>query len=265
MNKIKLLFQVFLILVFLAGIYVLVSFEQNKTDKNKSIEKLTNKEEAECPDLLVKKGDDILLYHTKNPSVEPIKFSTLEEYKNYLEKRREQGIYCPVLFLQHEYDKDGKGVYREAEYNPDIKRDEKAINSTLSKSDIPLYNPTGYAVTPPVRPIIYKDNNRGIPIPIIDASRENGDYNKGNYAGFDPTSFYVGKYTDIDKIHDQTSFSPQSDNPMDTNWGGVAHTQNAINSGKYEENNITKPRLFQPKLTYNSDVPNSFPSPKDII
>ena len=276
MNKLRILFQVFLILVFLAGIYVLISF-----DKKSGFEGLENKNTVgtDCPDLLVRKGSDLLLYNTKKPAIEginPVKFKNLEEYKKYLEIQRKEGIHCPVLFLQHEYDIQGKGVYR-AHSTPlqmeggitrtdTIPSNPAAINSMLGTSTIPLYSPTNYVSTPPVQPIVYKDDDKGIPIPVIDASREHGDYNKGNYAGFDPTSLYVGKYTEIDKVHDLTSKSgKQSDNPMDTNWGGVENTQKAVDSGKYDENNITKPRLFQPKLKFDPSLPNAFPAPKDIV
>lgn len=275
MNKLRILFQVFLILVFLAGIYVLISF-----DKKSGFEGLENKNtvETDCPDLLVRKGSDLLLYNTKKPAIEginPVKFKNLEEYKKYLEIQRKEGIHCPVLFLQHEYDIQGKGVYR-AHSTPlqmeggitrtdTIPSSPAAINSMLGNSNIPLYSPTNYVSHPPMQPFVYKDDDKGIPIPIIDAAREHGDYNKGNYAGFDPTSLYVGKYTEIDKIHDSTSKQRQSDNPMDTNWGGVQYTQNAVDSGKYEENNITKPRLFQPKLKFDPSLPNSFPPPRDVV
>ena len=277
MNKLRILFQVFLILVFLAGIYVLISFDK-KSGFEGLENKNVNKDETECPDLLIRKGADLLLYNTKRPAIEginPVKFKSLDEYKKYLEIQRKEGIHCPVLFLQHEYDIQGKGVYR-AHSTPlqmeggitrtdTIPSSPDAINAMLGTSTIPLYNPTNYVSTPPLRPIVYKDDEKGIPIPVIDASREHGDYNKGNYAGFDPTSLYVGKYTEIDKVHDLTSKQQQSDNPMDTNWGGVQYTQNAVDSGKYEENNISKPMLFQPKLKFDPSLPNSFPPPKDVV
>jgi hypothetical protein len=274
MNKLRILFQIFLILVFLAGIYVVVTF-----DKKIGFEGLENKIEVDCQDLLVRKGSDLLLYNTNKPAIEginPVKFKNLEEYKKYLEIQRKQGIRCPVLFLQHEYDIQGKGVYR-AYSTPlqmeggitrtdTIPTNTEAINAMLSKSTIPLYNPTNYVNTPPLQPIIYKDDEeRGIPIPVLDASRQHGDYNKGNYPGFDPTSLYVGRYTEIDFVHDMTERQRQSDNAMDTNWGGVEYTQRVVDSGKYEENNITKPRLFQPKLKFDPSVPSNFKPPTDIV
>jgi hypothetical protein len=37
---------------------------------------------------------------------------------------------------------------------------------------------------------------------------------------------------------------------MDPNWGGVLYTQSAVESGKYDENNVFVPHYFQPKLSY---------------
>ena len=51
---------------------------------------------------------------------------------------------------------------------------------------------------------------------------------------------------------------------MDPNWGGVEYTQQMIDTGKYEENNITKPMLFQPKTAF-MPIDNKGPLPKDII
>jgi len=277
MNKPRILFQIFLILVFLAGIYVVITFDK-KTYSEGLTDKTDKTEESDCPDLLVRKGQDLLLYNTKKPAIDginPVKFNTLDDYKTYLEIQRKEGIHCPVLFLQHEYDVQGKGVYR-AQSSPirseggitrtnTIPIDEHSINSMLGNSNIPLYNPTNYSVSPPKPPIVYREDDKGMPIPIIDASRENSSYNANNYAGFDPTSMYVGKYTELDKIHDSTHVPAQSDNPMDVNWGGVEYTQNAVNSGKYDENNITKPRLFQPKLKFDPTLPNQFPPPNDQI
>jgi hypothetical protein len=97
-----------------------------------------------------------------------------------------------------------------------------------------------------------------------DATNDNPPYNKGNYSSFDPHGQYVGVLTDLDVLHHSTNKSEFSDNPMDPNWGGVEYTQQMIDTGKYEENNITKPMLFQPKTAF-MPIDNKGPLPKDII
>jgi cytoskeletal protein RodZ len=82
-----------------------------------------------------------------------------------------------------------------------------------------------------------KEREQAAPEPVIvqDASRENTNYNTNMYAGFDPTSQYVGVFTNLDQIHQSTSYSELSDNPMDSNWGGVLYTKEAVDSGKYAD------------------------------
>ncbi len=77
--------------------------------------------------------------------------------------------------------------------------------------------------------------------PYTDASRDDPPYNQNNYIGFDPHGQFIGKYTNIDVIHDSTKNAPLSDNPMDPNWGGVIYTRNQVYSGKYADNAVTKP------------------------
>jgi hypothetical protein len=78
--------------------------------------------------------------------------------------------------------------------------------------------------------------------PIIDSSRDDGPYNQGQYPGFDPRGQDVGKYTELDRIHDSTKKEgPLSDNPMDPNWGGVLYTRQQVMSGKYNDNQVLKP------------------------
>jgi hypothetical protein len=36
---------------------------------------------------------------------------------------------------------------------------------------------------------------------------------------------------------------------MDPNWGGVLYTQGKVQSGKYDENQVYRPRLLTPKTT----------------
>ena len=56
-----------------------------------------------CPNLLIQKGCKIYLHNTKIaevPGVNPIEFNNLEEYTQFIDWQRSQGIRCPVLYLQ---------------------------------------------------------------------------------------------------------------------------------------------------------------------
>jgi len=53
---------------------------------------------------------------------------------------------------------------------------------------------------------------------------------------------------------------------MDPNWAGVTYTQQMVDSGKYEENNITRPVLYTPKNgSFNPNLPTIVKPPVDIL
>jgi hypothetical protein len=189
-----------------------------------------------CPDLLIQKGNTILLYNSNQPIVDgtnPLPFFNLDEYINYLEIQKSNGkTQCPVLYLQMEYNTQGDEVYR-------------------------------------MRPSPF-DRQVGLPsIPMsgntVDASRENPPFNANNYAGFDPQGMDIGKYTNLDKIHDSTRENSISDNPMDPNWAGIQYTNQMIDSGKYADNQVSRPVLFNPKTVFYPQIQNGGPTPIDIL
>ena len=100
------------ILVFLIGLYFYA-----KSNGNKYAEGLTNNtsKQPRCPDLLIQKGSNFFLYNSKLaqvPGVNPIEFENLEDYTEFLDWQRSQGIRCPVLYLQQTYDAQGNRVYK---------------------------------------------------------------------------------------------------------------------------------------------------------
>ena len=103
---------IFLIIVFLAGLYFYIRYTTNP----KMIEGLTNNNgDLKCPNLLIQKGSNYYLYNSnlaQVPGVNPIEFNTLEEYTEFLEWQKSVGIRCPVLYLQNTYDAQGKRVYK---------------------------------------------------------------------------------------------------------------------------------------------------------
>jgi len=248
MDLLRLFFILFLILTFLAGIYVILT-------PQRMIEKLSGGSESgshesigsDCPDLLVQKGDRLLLYNSKKPesATNPIPFYNLDEYIYYLAQQRKNGYDCPILYLQQENNAQGQDVYRirPSPFDP------QGGLPPITNLNQPAAAPVGPAAGP---------------VTVKDASREHGPYNKNNYSGFDPTSQYVGVYTNIDVIHDTTKAVPMSDNPMDPNWGGVDVTNEAVESGKYSENNVVKPMLFQPKMAFLPVLNKDLGQPKDV-
>uniref|UniRef100_A0A6C0B6U6 Uncharacterized protein n=1 Tax=viral metagenome TaxID=1070528 RepID=A0A6C0B6U6_9ZZZZ len=90
-------------------------------------------------------------------------------------------------------------------------------------------------------------------------------YPDSPYSPFDPLNEDINHYEYVAKEFASSQPTGLSDNPMDPNWGGVKFTQDVIKSGKYSENNITKPLLFQPKGLYIDAVPSAFGKPEDIL
>jgi|LauGreSuBDMM15SN_2_FD.fasta_scaffold28668_3 hypothetical protein len=212
--QMKNIFLFFLLVSFLLGIAFCLSNPDGLFPSVENMETIdeTNKKEVDtsCPNVLIRQNGSLLLYNTlEQPSeTNPMPFFNLDEYILYVRSQRDKGIRCPVLYLQEESNAQGTDVFR-------IRNSPFSIEGGL---------PT-----------------KVIPIKMEDASLDNPPYNQGQYQGFDPYSQYAGQYTVLDQIHDSTEQVPVSDNPMDTNWGGVIHSQQQIESGKYDANTVGKP------------------------
>lgn len=259
MKQIQILFIIFLIVVFSSGLYV-YTFDKFS---NAFISKESMENQNNCPDVLINKGNVILLYNTNKPEVEgenPIPFYNLDEYINYLEIQKKKGIHCPVLYLQKENDTQGNDVYRVRpspfDQQGGLPPSYYMTKSQLNHQDLQIENPPSLSNG-------INNINKNIPAPVIDSNRDHPPYNSGNYAGFDPYGLHQGTYTNIDKIHDSTSQSPISDNPIDPNWGGVLYTQQSVDSGKYDDYNIYKPQYVTPKGTQYPGLYSNMPPPND--
>ena len=83
---------------------------------NTDIYNLQNgKEESQCPNLLVNKGDILLLYNTlafgpENQLVNT--FKSMDEYLAYVSQQQSEGKKCPLLYLRQEVNTQGQDVYR---------------------------------------------------------------------------------------------------------------------------------------------------------
>lgn len=202
-----------LILIFILGVFVCLNPKTNRETmvnmmNGEYLEEVTSA--SFCPNLLLKSGNTLQLINTQKPRgpTNPIIFEDLEQYSSYIQEQRNNGIRCPVLFLQEENNTQGQTVYR--------------------MRPSPMNPNPGVSVEPVV---------------ITDGSRDNPPYNDNQFAGFDPHGQHVGEYTALDKIHDSTRRSKISDNPMDTNWGGVGFSQQAVDSGKYENRQVGKQKM----------------------
>jgi hypothetical protein len=213
----------FLIIVFITGLYVYSTKQLDSFVLKESMETMDNETlTPSCPTILIKEGNVLLLYNPKEPQSDknPLSFDNIEDYVKHLETEKKKGVNCPVLFLQKENDIQGNDVYR-------IRPGPDDLQGGLS------YSPN------------HLTQQMEKPIPIVDSSIDMPPYNQGTYTGFDPMGLHVGQYTELDKIHDSTKESKVSPNPLDSNWGGVQYTQKLIDEGVYDENNVSPPRLIE--------------------
>jgi hypothetical protein len=221
------------ILVFLIGLY----FYAKCSDPN-YLEGLTNnnnnsKSGIRCPNLLIQKGARFYLYNSKVanvPGVNPVEFDNLEDYTEFLDWQRSQGIRCPVLYLQETYDAQGNPVYKA---RPSVSEPQAGLPPSIASStgdiisESSLGDPNALAYPNPV------------PTLLVDATRNDPPYNKNSYPSYDETSYYVGTKTPLDAMDTVQEKSGVSPNPMDPNWGGSEYTQDLVDKGYYKDNEVS--------------------------
>ena len=247
MKPIVTVFMIFLLLSFISGIYFCATHQipspsldytslgSTRIEGFDPATDLQGPTTIHCPDMLIKSGNSLLLFNSRLPEipgVNPFPFYNLDEYINYLENQKKKGIHCPILFLQEENNTQGESVFR---IRPDVFQQQGGL-PIQQQSQSQIQNQSQ------IQSVIQNIDPTPSPIQIMDASRQNTPWNANQHNGFDPTGLYIGKYTTIDALHDAT-FRGQSlsENPMDTNWGGVIHTKTAVDSGKYKENEVIPP------------------------
>ena len=177
-------------------------------------ETLINK--PRCPNILIQKGNQIILQNTslaEVPGVNPITFDNLEEYAQFVKWQRSQGIECPVLYLRNSYDAQGNEVFA-ARPCPE--------------------NPQG-GLSPSLPSLAYQP-----PVTMLyDAGRDDPPYNQNSYPSYDPDNQYIGDYTPLDKMfHSQQGVGKVSDYATDSNWGGDSVTQGAVDAGVYTPDEV---------------------------
>lgn len=193
------------LIVFLLGLYFVIKY--------KNIEGFDIKAPTRCPTVLLQKGSTFYLYNSntaKIPGVNPLQFNSLEEYVEFTEWQRSQGIFCPILYLQEVYDMQGNPVYK-ARPSP-----------TNLQGGLPDLMPA---------------DNVPTPSKLIDANIDNRPgFNKNNYPGFDPQNLYIGLDTPLDKIfHNNSGPGGVSPNAMDSNWDNT-YTHTLLDQNYYADN-----------------------------
>ncbi len=199
-----------IIIIFLLGLYFVSSYP--------TYESFTNNR-YRCANMLFQRGSEFFLYNSKLakvPGVNPLQFKNLEEYVEFTEWQRRQGIKCPVLYVQEAYDTQGNVVYK-ARPSP--------TNMQGGLPDLLL------------------GNNNAMPMPsdeskLLDAGHDDKPYNDNSFPGFDGENQYIGLETPLDKMFNEAK-GKTSPNPMDTNWGGAKYTQTLVDKGYYKDNEVS--------------------------
>ena len=169
-----------------------------------------------CGNVLVQKGDKIVLKNTTKadvPGVNPIVFDNLEDYVEYMQWLRSQGINCPVLYLREQYD-----AQNECSYN--LEPDPSDPSSFVPMTDSPPGQDSGK---------------------LVDASRTSSVFNKNSYPGFDPLNQNIGRETPLDTAY--SDGQALTANAMKTNWGGAAYSREQVAKGVYAEDEVYIPTI----------------------
>ena len=197
-----------IVIIFLLGLYYECSRSGHSTK-----EAFTGSH-YRCPNILIQKGQYLYLFNSKIaevPGVNPIVFNNLEEYVEFIDWQRSQGIRCPVLFLQEIYDTQGKPVYK------------MRPSPTDQQGGLPPTIPMGKQMPQQSK--------------LIDAGRSDPPYNVNSYPAFDHDNQYIGLETPLDKMYHEDNIN-KSPNPMDPNWGGPEYTQELVDKGYYAEDEV---------------------------
>lgn len=81
-------------------------------------------------------------------------------------------------------------------------------------------------------------------------------FNQGDYPPFDPFNDVVYGAPGMKKNENMENVEDgMSDNPMDTNWGGVQYSAQTLASGKYDGDTVTRPLYYNMKQGTTMLVP----------
>ena len=181
-----------------------------------------------CPNMLIEKDGAIYLLNSKMPiedETNPIKFSNLEEYVEFVEMQSSKIQKCPILYLQYTTDTQNNDLIV---VKPSILENNGGIQIT----------PTSSSSSSIKYDDAYFEKNK-----ILDATRDSTPnssipFNAGMYQGFDPDNQDIGLDTPLDQLFVEKS--AVSANPMDPQWGGRNYTKNKLDAGEYADNYVYK-------------------------
>jgi hypothetical protein len=211
--------NIIIIIIFALGLYFILNY--TSTQLKEGFE--NKKNNSRCPNMLIQKGSNYFLYNSKLakiPGVNPIQFNSLEDYVEFLDWQRSQGIRCPVLFLQHGYNANGEPEYK---VRPNVFEQQGGLMPGSAGWNNSLAD--------------FQHVTK-----LTDANRSSDrTYNKDSYPGFDPANQDIGVTTPLDRMENQEEKTQRySSMPTDPNWGGAQYTQSLVDRGDFKENEVYK-------------------------
>ena len=209
--------NIVIIIIFLLGMYFILNYSSSQLKEGFE----NKKQKSRCPNMLIQKGSNYFLYNSqlaKIPGVNPVQFNSLEDYVEFLDWQRSQGIRCPVLFLQHGYNANGESEYK---VRPNVLEQQGGL--------MPAYAGWNDSLADFQKITKLTDANRSV----------DSIYNKDSYPGFDPANQDIGVTTPLDKMEDiEARTQKYSSMPTDPNWGGASYTQALVDRGDFKENEV---------------------------
>lgn len=221
----------------------------------------------QCPNMLIQIGNTLSLYNSSQPKVagqNPKMFNSLDEYVKYYNDQKKMGSPCPLLYLQKENNAQGEDVYRITSVPtnlPGLAQTTIVEQKSATSTNQPKVTPVGTLLNNSNSVLLKQSISVSADGQVIDDNDNIGGENS-----FDSYGQFNGVYTNLDAIHDQTASQQMSDNAMDPNWGGVDYTYQVVNSGKYDDYVVTRPRLFNAaSVIFNPFLTNAAGPPVDIM
>ena len=212
-----------ILFIFIFGCYYYInSYNLYETMKNKENNDTISKR---CPNMLIEKDGRYALFNNELayvPGVNPIEFSSLDEYSEFLDWQKSQKINCPILYLQYTTDTQNNDLIQ---VKPSIFENDGGV----PYKDVISFGKENEE---------YYEKNK-----MYDATKDstpNSDhkFNTNMLQGYDEHNQNIGLDTPLDKLYN--SSSEKSANPMDTNWGGKKYTESRIKAGDYKGRYVYK-------------------------
>lgn len=211
---------ILIFIMFILGLYYIIYYVSNtKLGLGIKKENFENRLNYRCPNLLIQKDSDFYLYNSRLanvPGVNPIRFNNLEEYVEFIEWQKSQGIKCPILYLQQMYDAQGNPVYKQRMSPCDLMGglNDYPANSLFYQPFESLPNKDYMNQYDANQMLLIQEQNNILTSPI------------------DGSDSFDSVYTSNNNV------TGSSADAMSSNWGGKEYTRKLVDEGYYDSDKV---------------------------